>query len=149
MNDFESDHNYFNDILNLNVLFRTNEDKNEEVILENKAKIPKSTLNRMSCSSYILNKYFDCCLKPKKFCYCESAHLQSKLYKLVDEYFNMSLEMKNYETQFFRNEILKYLVLENEEIELFNRIPFIQGWKVIKNINKEIKNESIINKFTQ
>ena len=151
---------------NLDLLFNDQEEVESAKNLSKRTNLKGKNLNKLSFSSYILNKYFDCCLKPQKFCYCESAHLQSKLYKLVDEYFNMSLEMKNYETQFFRNEILKYLILENEEIELFNRIPFIQGFKAIErmnsinvlekenslckkilNIKKDEKNENINRKF--
>lgn len=83
-------------------------------------------------TEYVYNKYFN--FFNKYFCnvICTSMKQKSKSFNYLDDYMNRSLEMKNYERNFFQVNMLKYMLLSEEQMKAFEKIPLFNGYEIIK-----------------
>ncbi len=82
---------------------------------------------------YISNKYI-CWNTLNKGFFCVKFHpnKKSKTYNYLNDYMNNSLDIKNYERNYFQLNMLKYLLLNQDQIKAFEKIPLYSGYETIK-----------------
>lgn len=93
-----------------------------------------STKNKfeLDFSEYVYNKYLSFFTKSICNGICSNAKGKTKSFGYLDEYMNRSLEMKNYERNFFQINMLKYMLLSEEQMKAFEKIPLFNGYEIIK-----------------
>ena len=71
----------------------------------------------------------------------KSCFINKKLYRYLNTYLNKALDVKNYERIYFEGQMIKMLVLNDDQLKLFNKIPLVSGIDIIEKMetNQEIK----------
>lgn len=95
------------------------------------------TIN-MTISEYVCLKYLTKCSN-SKVC-CKKALKKRKLFNLANHYLNDALEVGNLEKNYFDINMLKYLCLDEEQINLFDNLPLISSFSIIQD-NKNARNK--------
>lgn len=104
--------------------------------LENFQHISNTDKFELSFWDYIFNKYFSWILR-KQTCFnliCDNAKLKHKTFINIDDYLSNSLDIQNYEKIFFQFHLLKFLMLSDNQIKAFEKIPLANGYEIIKKI---------------
>lgn len=92
-----------------------------EVIKELINEVNSQGLVEFSFCNYIYYKYF-------------SSNI---LFRFINNYYSKSMEVNNIESLYFQFHILKYVMLNKEQLHLFENIPFLNGVNIIKDVNEE------------
>ena len=91
--------------------------------------------------SYQISFYEYLCLKNFNCCFFYNS--KKKTFKIVLDYLNLTTDSLNFEKTYTNSEILKNIILSNEQIDKIENIPFLKKFEIIKRAkttNKEIKN---------
>lgn len=109
-----------------------------EIVVSEGHKYPKIK-KRFSFCSYIFNKYFFFMYDIRWLnwcCCCKEYRSQLELFNYIDVYLNNAIEVTTLERRYFQFEVLKYLLLNTEQLEAFEKIPRITGNRIIERINE-------------
>lgn len=96
-------------------------------IINNKSK-PK-----LSLCDYILNKYLFFHCKNFRPNMLKDSISKEKLFKTINAYYNDSMEIRNLESMFFQFNMLKYLLFSTNQIQVFENLPLLPCYSIIKN----------------
>lgn len=115
---------------------------NEAILFKRKNQNQKFEI---SLFEYVINKYFDFLINKNNCCnMCfSSARSKHKTFAYVDDYLSSSLEMKNYQKQFFQINMLKFLMLNDEQLRAFEQIPLYNGFSIIKKQEEYFKSMNL------
>lgn len=99
--------------------------------------------------SYFYNKYISSfgSIRLFNFC-CKKSINQSDLFFFINNYLNSALEVYGFEKRYFQFELLKYILLNTQQIELFEKIPFIAGNGILKQIEIIQEEKVLKSRFT-
>lgn len=83
-----------------------------------------------------------------KFSFCNYLYNKyissSTLFKFINNYYSKSMDVENLERLYFQFNLLKFIMFNNQQLHLFEKIPFLNGTNKIKEINS-IKIEENLN----
>ena len=89
-----------------------------------------------SFCNYLFNKYFFCLYSFWIFNICTKRYKKNlPIFNYIDSYLDKSLEVSNIEKAYFQNNMLKYALFDNNQLEAFENIPLTKGLNIIDKIN--------------
>jgi len=114
---------------------------NDVLLMEIIQNINSSGTISFSFMSYFYNKYFS------YFTCCKNYRSQLNIFNFINNYLNSALEVYNIEKRYFQFELLKYILLNTQQVDLFEKIPLLSGASVINQIEKLGNEKTLRSKF--
>lgn len=108
--------------------------KSIELISKQKKKNSQN-LMRFSFCEYFTNKYIFEIIDIKKC--CKKARQKKNLYIIINKYLDDALEISNLEKIYFEFNSFKYFSLSSEQLKLFENLPILPTYQIIRNMEKQ------------